>query len=255
MKQRILLFSASFLLALHLSLTLWVLLTPGSERLAGRWQLPAMLFFSLLHAILLLGGRGGLAFFGLSVIMTWFFEQVGVASGRVFGPYHYGDILGPSLGHVPVVIPFVWFMMLYPSHVIANLIVYGKPTPGTERWTQTLSAAFLTATTMTAWDLAVDPVMSNMGWWVWETEGAYFGVPVQNFIGWLLVSFSISMAIRVFQRRLRPPHSGKLTAWVVLMPLLAYGGQLLRTFQQPELGLIAFFAMGVPLGIAIGRSQ
>ena len=42
---------------------------------------------------------------------------------------------------------------------------------------------------MTAWDLVMDPMMVAGGHWVWEVEGAYFGVPLQNFWGWWLTTF------------------------------------------------------------------
>ena len=36
---------------------------------------------------------------------------------------------------------------------------------------------------MTAWDVGMDPMMVAAGNWIWETEGAYFGVPLQNYWG------------------------------------------------------------------------
>jgi uncharacterized membrane protein len=42
---------------------------------------------------------------------------------------------------------------------------------------------------MTAWDVAMDPMMVFGGHWVWEVEGAFFGVPLQNFWGWWLTTF------------------------------------------------------------------
>jgi uncharacterized membrane protein len=49
------------------------------------------------------------------------FESVGVATGLVYDPYHYTNKLGPLfLGLVPYLIPMAWFMMSYPSFVIAD---------------------------------------------------------------------------------------------------------------------------------------
>jgi uncharacterized membrane protein len=42
---------------------------------------------------------------------------------------------------------------------------------------------------MTAWDLAMDPMMVAGGHWVWDQPGAYFGIPVHNYIGWWLTIF------------------------------------------------------------------
>ena len=45
------------------------------------------------------------------------------------------------------------------------------------------------ALVMTAWDLAMDPMMSAGEHWIWEVEGAYFGIPLQNYWGWWLTVF------------------------------------------------------------------
>ena len=42
---------------------------------------------------------------------------------------------------------------------------------------------------MTAWDLAMDPMMVAGGHWVWEQTGSYFGIPLQNYWGWWLTIF------------------------------------------------------------------
>ena len=42
---------------------------------------------------------------------------------------------------------------------------------------------------MTSWDLVVDPVRVQSGQWVWEARGQYFGVPLQNYLGWWLTTF------------------------------------------------------------------
>jgi uncharacterized membrane protein len=81
-----------------------------------------LVLFSLTHALYALGWRHTLVFFTTSAVISWAFEQVGVATGAIYGPYHYTDVLGVRLGHVPLLIPLAWFMMIYPSYVIANLI-------------------------------------------------------------------------------------------------------------------------------------
>jgi len=38
--------------------------------------------------------------------------------------------------------------------------------------------------------LIMDPVMVTRGHWVWEENGAWFGIPQQNFWSWWLTSFT-----------------------------------------------------------------
>ena len=77
--------------------------------------------FALLHGSVRLGWRKTLLLLALTFGVSLLFESVGVATGWVYGPYHYTDKLGPMfLGLVPYLIPVAWFMMTYPSYVIAS---------------------------------------------------------------------------------------------------------------------------------------
>ncbi len=142
--------------------------------------------FALLHGWQTLGWKRTLLLLLLTFVVSLVFECVGVATGWVYGPYHYTDKLGfKFLGLVPLLIPVAWFMMTYPSYVIAS-----KLAPVTRRlWTWRLLVAAIGGLIMTSWDLAMDPMMVAGGHWVWEQAGAYFGIPLQNFWGWWLTSF------------------------------------------------------------------
>jgi len=162
-----------------------------------------LLLFSLWHASVALGVRLTLAFFAITTVTSWIFEEIGVATGLVYGSYHYTATLGPWLGSVPVLIPLAWFMLVYPSYVVANLIVDGWPvgTPGGRG--HLVRLALVGALVMTAWDLVVDPILSGptVGAWVWEGGGPYYGVPVQNYVGWIVTTFTAYLLYRSVERR------------------------------------------------------
>jgi uncharacterized membrane protein len=142
--------------------------------------------FAILHSTQNLGWKKAAILLGLTFGISLLFESVGVATGWVYGPYYYTSKLGPKfLGLVPLLIPVAWFMMTYPSYVIARYIAPVM----TRTWVYRLIVAALGAVVMTAWDLAMDPMMVAGGHWVWEQGGAYFGVPLQNFWGWWLTIF------------------------------------------------------------------
>ena len=142
--------------------------------------------FALLHGSQNLGWRRTLMLLVLTFTISLLFESVGVATGWVYGPYHYTDKLGPKfLGLVPLLIPVAWFMMTYPSCVIAKYLVPAMR----NKWVWRLLVAALGGLIMTAWDLAMDPMMVAGGHWVWEQPGAYFGIPLQNYWGWWLTTF------------------------------------------------------------------
>jgi uncharacterized membrane protein len=76
--------------------------------------------------------------------------------------------------------------MIYPSFVIAGRLVPA----GWKRWPRLLAVAAIGGLAMTAWDLVMDPVMVAGGHWVWDTNGSYFGIPLQNYWGWWLTVFT-----------------------------------------------------------------
>ncbi len=166
------------LLSLALGMTYHVFFTPLLTVLAFT--------FAVLHGSQTLGWKQTLLLLGLTFAISLLFESVGVATGLVYGPYHYTNKLGPKfLGLVPLLIPLAWFMMTYPSYLIARLII-----PPIKRvWLWRISLAALGGVIMTAWDLAMDPMMVAGGHWVWEQPGAYFGIPLQNYWGWWLTIF------------------------------------------------------------------
>lgn len=216
--------------------------------------------FSLCHAAYTLGGRQALIFFAIGAAISWLLEEIGVATGAIYGAYHYTDALGPKLGYVPLLIPVAWFMMIYPSHVIANLVGTGKPAGVGGGAARIAWLSALGAMTMTAWDLLIDPGMSSPPdqAFVWERGGPYFGVPLQNFIGWLLTAFLIYLVYRMVERKIGvQPMAAEKTS-VAALPLVAYGlimfsGLIPGVTAIDALRIIALFVMGFPLLAAAGR--
>lgn len=126
------------------------------------------------------------------LVLGWAVEFVGSRTGIPFSPYHYTDELQPQLGHVPIVIPFAWLMMLPPAWAVGSMIV-----GATSGWAFILVSALA----FTAWDLFLDPQMVKWGFWAWDSDkttlakGAYFGIPLLNFFGWFLASMGITYVV------------------------------------------------------------
>jgi uncharacterized membrane protein len=221
-------------------------------------QTLVLVLFSLTHACYALGWRHTLVFFALSAVISWIFEQIGVATGLIYGRYHYTDVLGPKLGHVPLLIPLAWFMMIYPSYVIANLIASDHPIGSPERSGRLVWIAVLSAAVMTAWDLVVDPVLSGpaVQAWIWEQGGAYFGIPIQNYVGWMLTTFTVYLLYRLFERTVSTTPVGPMTPIITALPLIAYGSLMITNSLAggpAALQVIGPFVMGLPLLAASTR--
>jgi uncharacterized membrane protein len=159
-----------------------------------------LFIFAVDHSSQRLGWKRALLLLGCTFIVSLVFESVGVATGWVYGGYAYTDKLGYKfLGLVPLLIPIAWFMMSYPSFIIANRLL----PDGKNIWTWRLSVAAVGAVVMTAWDLAMDPMMVAGEHWVWEEPGAYFGIPLQNYLGWWLTIF-VAFLLFLILGRLTP---------------------------------------------------
>jgi putative membrane protein len=212
----------------------WHLLTPVAT-LAG-------FTFALLHAGQREGWWRAVWLVLLVFIVSLTFESVGVATGWIYGPYHYTNSLGPLfLGLVPYLIPVAWFMMSYPSFVIADRLIPGS----WKRWQRIFSVAAVGGLVMTAWDVVMDPIMVASGHWVWDIKGAFHGIPLQNYWGWWLTIFTtFALYMLVSGDSSRPAEtSGDLLALssylitalgIIVLSLVTGAG---------ELALIGFFSM------------
>jgi putative membrane protein len=114
-------------------------------------------------------------------------ELLGTTVGVPFGPYHYTNGLGIKwFAHVPVLIPASWFMMALPSFALASRWVGGG------RVMRIVVASGL----LVSWDLALDPAMSKlMPYWIWASEGAYYGMPLLNLVGWYVTGLALMLAL------------------------------------------------------------
>jgi uncharacterized membrane protein len=240
------------LLVLYALLTAYAILSRLAGAAALRQITPLITLagfgFALLHAGGRLGWKRTLILLGSVFAVSLLFESVGVATGLVYGPYHYTDKLGPKfLGLVPYLIPLAWFMMSYPSFVIADRLV---PTSW-KRWQRLLAVSAAGGLAMTAWDLVMDPLMAAGGHWVWDVNGAYFGIPLQNFWGWWLTVFTTFVVyLSVAGKGAKPVEPGIPGGYDADRPALASYlvtalGIILSAFVSGAgaLGLIGLFAM------------
>src|SRR5215210_5108683 len=115
-------------------------------------------------------------------------ETTGVATGFPYGPFYYGDSLGPKVaGLVPYLLPLSWAPLVLGA--VAATAPEGKVYPRCRAF-WILSAAVL----LTLVDGVLDPGAASLGFWVWSEGGPYYGVPISNYLGWL---FSSSLATAI----------------------------------------------------------
>lgn len=216
-------------------------------------QLPALgdvgftlvfVFFAIAHCAACAGWKRTGLFFALAAVVSYLLEETGVRTGWVYGAYHYSGMLGPKLGHVPVLIPLAWFMMIYPSWVVARALMRGVDTRSAAGL---VGQALVAAMVMTAWDTVMDPGMAAAGNWIWEHGGSYFGVPFQNYLGWLLTTFLVFVGAGFLWSVER--QTPELPKGFSALPIFVYAFYAL-SYMVPRriaaLQVVAIFAMGLP---------
>jgi putative membrane protein len=215
----------------------------------------ALLFIlAVWHGAERYGKKNILIFFLITWAVSFFFENLSIATGFPFGFYHYS----PSLGilTVPLIIIFAYFSIGYLSYVLSHILTgqYTKKLEGKQIFIVPFIAAFI----MVMWDLTVDPISSTLsGLWVWTYPGAYFGVPISNFFGWFLVVYLFFQIFAIYLYKydtIKPEKVKKLTNKPYWLETTAvYGitalGTILSVFYQYNditlsMALITVFTMG-----------
>jgi uncharacterized membrane protein len=199
------------------------------------------LVFALLHGAALYRTRGILAFFTLSLVTGNVFENLSVLTGFPFGRYYFTGVMGPKLLHVPILLGLAYLGMGYLSWTLGGLVLGGSRSPliGSRVVTLPLAAAFI----MVAWDLAMDPVWSTIVHaWIWIQGGAYFGVPVTNFLGWYLTVYIFYQLFALYLRG-RPLGARPLPPSYWRLAVLFYGvsaaGNILLAIPQAGRAIVS----------------
>ena len=158
--------------------------------------------------------------FGFGLLVEW----VGHTTGVPFGAYGY-TAPGPQLLGVPLLVPLGWFAF--------TLIGTGLSPPGTKRWLAPLA--------LVAWDVGLDPLMVSRGFWQFD-GGAYYGIPLSNFVGWFVAGVVLVTLLGWLEPRLLGSSSPDLRVVFWAQAFLISVGLLF--FGLPWAALAAFVAMG-----------
>ena len=222
----------------------------------------AMLIFVVWHAVLSKGWKRSLLMFGLSFLVAFTAEALGVNFGLVFGHYYYTKLLGLSLFGVPLLAALAWEPIVYAAFCISDMLTLrgASSSHAFKQITSPIWAAAIGAFATTAWDMMIDPIAVSQGWWAWENGGPYVpyvahGVPIQNFVGWLGVAFVINLIYRKIADGMDQNTSssvafyGPLTLYCSLF-LTAFGVAI-TILERPEVALIGMLAMGPFIVIAL----
>ncbi|HEX8348323.1 MAG TPA: carotenoid biosynthesis protein [Hymenobacter sp.] len=137
--------------------------------------------------------------------VSFFVEVAGVQTGRLFGQYEYGNVLGWKWMSVPLLIGLNWLMLTYMAGVLSCYL----RVPG---FVRALAAAVL----VVGMDICIEPVAVHYNFWTWQ----YDVIPMQNFKAW----FALALILQVYFNRTYFVKRNPLVPFVYLLQLLFFFG-------------------------------
>ena len=160
----------------------------------------ASLFF--IHGATYWGLTNITIFMIITLVVTLVLEIIGSKSGYIFGgKYHYNQDNTPGyvISGIPVLIPIAWFGIIYMS---INFVYFLTDIQFPFRDDIDYYFTILIAIFVVVLDLVLDPLAVDENRWSWESPGIYYGVPLFNFLGWLLVTIIVLLIFHQFAQPL-----------------------------------------------------
>lgn len=124
---------------------------------------------------------------GALTAYTYAIETLGVQTGWPYGNFEYGVSLGPMVDGVPIALP-VFFIPLVVNAYLLWLLLLGTRA---SRLGARLAAVIPTVVLM---DIVLDPGAVALGFWAFDLGGLY-GVPLSNYVGWVLSAVAAVVAL------------------------------------------------------------
>ncbi|URA10870.1 carotenoid biosynthesis protein [Thermospira aquatica] len=151
---------------------LMMVLTPWFLGITGVWVvLPSVI-----------EGKGRfLLWFGISFVGTFALEAIGVATGKIFGSYHYGEVLGFGFFGVPLVIGFTWTLVVLGFLQAIEVLPWQRLRP--------FLGIVFTALGAVVFDWIMEPLAMGLGYWYWAGNV----IPLQNYIAWGVIAGGSAM--------------------------------------------------------------
>ncbi|MGC4047151.1 MAG: carotenoid biosynthesis protein [Armatimonas sp.] len=116
-----------------------------------------------------LGWKRGILVLTALGLYAMILETVAVKTGVPYGNFSYGPKIGTLLfGAVPWTVPFSWTPLLLWAWWLGRGRIWA-------------AGVFLVLA-----DLCLDPGAVAQGFWHYSVGGAYYQVPISNFLGWIL---------------------------------------------------------------------
>lgn len=158
------------------------------------------------------GRKRGLILLSALGFYALLIESSAIHTGFPYGDFIYNDLLGEKVfGLTPWTVAFAWPPILLLAYWFTRSL------PGLNLGSKTWKLYGLTAVIAMVVDLVLDPAAVYLGFWNWREPGFYYGVPLVNFLGWLLSCFIGAMILHYLWGPKKVPealaYSGLAILW------------------------------------------
>jgi len=208
--------------------------------------------FSFWHSLLKFGRKNSLIFLAIALVVSYLAEIFGVKWGHFLnGGYNYPEFLGLRIFGIPILVSLMWVSIIYISYQVAEHLTdfrFSKNLSFLKKTISGAAVALLTGLAAVAWDLVIDPLAAQAGWWKWniaESDFSFFNVPIGNFIGWIVVVFIIVFIFKLFFEKEKAVTEDLFE----FSPLISYGLLWLNAFAwsvqfgRAELAVVSVITM------------
>ncbi len=203
----------------------------------------------LLNALEELGKAGFFLFFFWSALLAFVAESYAIHY-QPFGTYEFNLTSSLSVGPIPVYVLLSWPFFIYVGFVVTNNFWLWRNKELPDRYNKNLKSMLLMvimdAYLVTAMDLIIDPIQRYEKLWEWPEGGAFYGVPVGNFIGWFAVTAGSTIVYRFyryFYPRQRNESATRLIPVFIYLLIAGFYMYSAYKLEGSDLALIGALAM------------
>ena len=135
-----------------------------------------------------LGLKKSLSLIVILSIYALLIETFAIITGFPYSNFSYTNLIGfKILGYTPYTLPFAYVPLFIGCFYMASIIKMDK-------WIIIILSTLMVLVA----DMVLDPAAVALKFWVYESQGFFYGVPLMNFLGWILTGFLSSLITMYF---------------------------------------------------------
>jgi putative membrane protein len=187
-------------LLFHITGLIGIVFTPYKDWFIYSVPIVLLIMFLLLSITQLKFFSAYIGFFFISFTIGMATEIIGVNTGLLFGNYQYGQVLGPKLYGVPLLIGFNWFNIVFCSGSLLTQcidLIRRKWNVNITSRTFTIAVVIGGAAIATGFDIILEPVAVKLNFWSWENGH----IPLFNYICWFMIS-AILLGLKMYLKKI-----------------------------------------------------